>query len=618
MTIQHDRVPVHDNLNLQHHLFQTCLFELEHVLAQDWYHWCLYQGLQDGPFERRGSIFLRSDGGMFRSLQKAATQRGGTLIRTDTLPLRTEEILALIGFGLGRRIDTPGYVGQIDLAARGPTQPIEPRPHVLAVHPSRQELDPPAVATDFQDLAWTTRARQGGSTTPSTDVSVGVRRTCEQGTTPSPGVKRPRTDPGPTLQKDPDIHQCLELPSVGSSRKDLETIDSRSDLLRGSFQDDRRHPYDCQPAGTHSSVHSPETDAIGSAGSLLQRSDTLETRHLPSECGQPGTVRPPDKAHGQWPDAVDRRSSTTLDLATIAIGPSSGPDSQEMRALILELSLGNDANDCFMNTALFGELWACCMDNTFSWELLGTWQPKLIQLLERGSNLQWLMDSGCLGSLLDGWFEAHTMGAQHDVAEFLGWLRLAMHSQLFEAVQQAPRWEARFEATIEDWGLTCSPIVTREEKPAGCTLQELVHMWHDQPPYCLGLVGSATTVCLQINRFPALGIRSKTLISWNRQHVMMPCYMSTSGRTVNWIEYTVVAVALHRGLEPTAGHYQCLLQTGGGRFLCDDDRVAISVPHLQAMEEDVYLVWLTRTVNLTAAFRTVVSRPNPFVPLYRA
>ena len=161
----------------------------------------------------------------------------------------------------------------------------------------------------------------------------------------------------------------------------------------------------------------------------------METRHLPPECGQPGTVRPSDEAHGQWPDIIDRHSPPTLDLATVAIGPGNGPDSQKMRTLIFELSLGNDANDCFMNTALLGELWACCMDNTFSWELLGTWQPKLIQLLERGSNLQWLTDSGCLGSLLDGWFEAHTMGAQHDVAEFLGWLRLAMHSQLFEAVQ---------------------------------------------------------------------------------------------------------------------------------------------------------------------------------------
>ena len=101
--------------------------------------------------------------------------------------------------------------------------------------------------------------------------------------------------------------------------------------------------------------------------------------------------------------------STQVLLATIAIGASSGPDSQEMRALILELSLGNEANDCFMNTALFGELWA--------------WTTP-------GSNLQWLTDSGCLGSLLDGWFEAHSMGAQHDVVEFLGWVRLTMHSQL--------------------------------------------------------------------------------------------------------------------------------------------------------------------------------------------
>ena len=158
----------------------------------------------------------------------------------------------------------------------------------------------------------------------------------------------------------------------------------------------------------------------------------------------------------------------------------------------------------------------------------------------------------------------------------------------------------------------------REEKPVGCTLQELVHMWHSQPPYCLGLAGSATTVCLQINRFPALGIRSKTLISWNRQHVLMPCFMHTSGRTVTWIEYQVVATALHRGHEPTTGHYQCLLRTGGGRFLCDDDRVPISVPHVTAMEEDIYVVWLTRTNNLTDAYRTVVNRPNPFVPLFRA
>ena len=164
--------------------------------------------------------------------------------------------------------------------------------------------------------------------------------------------------------------------------------------------------------------------------------------------------------------------------------------------------------------------------------------------------------------------------------------------------------------------MTCTPTILREEKPAGCTIQELVGMWHTQTPYCLGLTGSATTVCLQINRFPALGIRSKTLISWNRQPVLLPCFIFEHGRTVRWIEYQVVAAVLHRGNEPHCGHYQCILRTGGGRFLTDDDRLPIAVPHLPEMDQDVYLVWLTQTSVLTDAYRRVVEkRSNPFVPL---
>ena len=183
-----------------------------------------------------------------------------------------------------------------------------------------------------------------------------------------------------------------------------------------------------------------------------------------------------------------------------------------------------------------------------------------------------------------GWFASHAKGTQHDAAEFLGWLRLTLHRVHFDEVLQAPRWEARFDTTVEDRGMTCSPIVMRDEKPAG--IQEFVHMLRNQTPYCFGPVGSATTVCLQINRFPALGIRSK---SWNRQLVMLPCFMYALGRTVNWIEYQVVAAALHRGQEPHCGHYQCILRTGGG-FLIDDDRLPIAVPHLQEMDQDVYLV----------------------------
>ena len=323
-----DRVQVHDNLFLQHQLFQTCLFELEHVLAQDWYHWCLHQGLRDGSFERRGSIFFRPDGGVFQSLQTATTQRGGTLIRSAAFPIRTAEVIALIGFGLGRRFHSAGYAGQTDLEARGPTEPIEPRSYFPFVHPGRQEFDPSADASDLEDMAWPTRARQGRSPAPSVDVSVGVRRTCKQSCPASTRVKRPRTDPGPSVQTDLDHHECMELSSVGPSGQDTEAVVPRSDLLRGCLKDDRTHTHACEPAGTDSSVHGIETDAFGPGGAHLQCGDSLETRHLPQEFGQPGTVRPTDQAHRQWSHTVDCSAATTLDITTITLG-TSGPSKDE-------------------------------------------------------------------------------------------------------------------------------------------------------------------------------------------------------------------------------------------------------------------------------------------------
>ena len=87
--------------------------------------------------------FFRPDGSVCRSLQTTTTQRGGTLIRSATLPIRTEEVIALIGFELGRRFHSTGYVGQTDFEARRSTEPVEPRSYFPFVHPSWQEFDPP-------------------------------------------------------------------------------------------------------------------------------------------------------------------------------------------------------------------------------------------------------------------------------------------------------------------------------------------------------------------------------------------------------------------------------------------------------------------------------------------
>ena len=366
------------------------------------FQWCLHQGLTDGSYERRGSTFCRSDGNVFHSLQMTTAQRGGTLIRTMTLPPRAEEVIALIGFGLGRRLVSPDYVSKTDFETGGSVESIEFGSHLPSIHPGWQEFDPPATATAFEDMAWPAGAGNRGSTPPPADVSVGFRRACEPGSPVSIWVKRPRIDPGPSRQADLDPNECLELPSVGSPGKDSEAFVQGTDLIHRGLQDDRTHPSDCQPVATDPQVHGTQTDAIRSAESELQCCDPMAPRHFPSQLGLSGIVRPPHEAHGQRPDAVDCSPVETFDLAEVPAGAGGGPDPQTIRSSLLELCLGNDVNDCFMNMVLIVELWACCMDNNFSWGLTGNWKQPLLRLLARGPTAQRLTDSDCLGSLLDG------------------------------------------------------------------------------------------------------------------------------------------------------------------------------------------------------------------------
>ena len=60
------------------------LFELEHVLAQDWFHLCITRGLKDGQYERIRSIFCRPHG----NLQEITgpTRRINQSIETRTRP----------------------------------------------------------------------------------------------------------------------------------------------------------------------------------------------------------------------------------------------------------------------------------------------------------------------------------------------------------------------------------------------------------------------------------------------------------------------------------------------------------------------------------------------------
>ena len=145
-------------------------------------------------------------------------------------------------------------------------------------------------------------------------------------------------------------------------------------------------------------------------------------------------------------------------------------------------------------------------------------------------------------------------GKQYDLAEFVGWLRHPLHGVSREHGRPVSKWEARFEACTEDC-LLYAPVLLQQTKDGDCTIQDLVNLWHEQVPFHCGFSDSTTTVCLQVNRFPTLGVRSSPPFRWNRVSVHLPYFIHEQGWIVRWKHFEIVFVVLHRGVEPHAGHY---------------------------------------------------------------
>ena len=73
----------------------------------------------------------------------------------------------------------------------------------------------------------------------------------------------------------------------------------------------------------------------------------------------------------------------------------------------MQLILGNEDHDYYVNSVVMVELWGCCMDSNFGWQALGNWNIPLQRVLNQGSIVQWLTDHVMLGPRLAPWFAFH-------------------------------------------------------------------------------------------------------------------------------------------------------------------------------------------------------------------
>ena len=475
--LQYTAIDFHSTAWIQHFHFQQLLFELEHVLAQDWFLRCLALDLTDGTYERRRSIFCRTDGSLWQSLCKEAQNRGGggTAIRPTACTQGAAEALALIGFGLGRRWKLDLHASQTDPTTGGSTQPASPRQELHLLRAGRKKQYSAADVEAVEGLAWAEGIRSGHDILEATHVQSSVRGIGLSSFETTLRIKRSRIDSSPSEQADIDGNQFMELPSLEFQGENSEACSPRSPSTGGSRSFDPEDSYSDSSGRLDPQVLGPETHASGfdshglSGGAMAPSSS--------------GPVRVPTEIDRQRAYAADLRSNPTVDTAKVTIGSGHCSSLDEMRQAILALSLGNVSNACYMDSALLAELWACCMDDTFAWHEVGHWKDPLIRLLANSNTHQMLQDEHCLGQLLQSWHTSHEMGKQQDSAEFVGWLRYAMHGASTDSGKSVSKWEARLEATTEDSGSLFAPVLVQQTKDGDCTLQNLVNLWHEQVPF---------------------------------------------------------------------------------------------------------------------------------------
>ena len=611
--LQYPAIDFHSTAWIQYFQFQQLLYELEHVLAQDWLLRCLALDLIDGTYERRRSIFCRIDGSLWQSLCKEAQNRGGgTAIRPTAYTQGAAEALALIGFGLGRRWKLDFHDRQIDPSTGGSIQPASPRQELHLLRTGRKRQYSAVDAEVVQGLAWAEGIRSSHDILEATHIQSSVRGIGLSSFETTLRIKRSRIDSSPSEQADIDNNQLLELPSLGTQGENSEACSPRSPSIRGSRSFDPEDSYPdgsgrLDPQGLGTETHASGLDSHGLSGGAMAPG------HLTEGPSSSGPVRVPTEIDRQRAYAADLRSNPTVDTAKVTIGSGHCSSLDEMRQAILTLSLGNVSNACYMNSALLAELWACCMDDTFVWHEVGHWKDPLIRLLANSNTHQMLQDEHCLGQLLQSWHTSHEMGKQQDSAEFVGWLRYAMHGASTDSGKTVSKWEARLEATTEDSGSLFAPVLLQQTKDGDCTLQDLVNLWHEQVPFHCGCSDSTTTVCLQVSRFPTLGVKTAQPFRWNRISVHLPCFIQEHNRTVRWKYFEIVSVVVHRGSESHSGHYQACLRTGGSRFLTDDWSRALPCAYTPDLEQDLYLLWLVDSGHLTSAWKSLI-HCNPFVP----
>ena len=166
-----------------------------------------------------------------------------------------------------------------------------------------------------------------------------------------------------------------------------------------------------------------------------------------------------------------------------------------------------------------------------------------------------------------------------NAGEFAGWLKQQLLEKTMPVYMQAG-WTSRVDTSIEEFVLVFAPVPSACPHHGVANLQQLILDWHQQV-FVHAFSHDSPWICLQITRFPTVGIKSTCdVIEWYRRvPLRVPIFHDARGLAVEWRDFVVTAGVTHVGSTPTAHHHKCIMWHSGTAL-----EVTIFVPQcLQAL-----------------------------------
>lgn len=235
---------------------------------------------------------------------------------------------------------------------------------------------------------------------------------------------------------------------------------------------------------------------------------------------------------------------------------------EDLRRTVMHSHLRNTGNWCYANCTFLTVVWAMLSLQTSDMAQWGTKFNMICIFLRNLCNrVVTLAEADWFVQLIEQWGQPLR---QNDCSEFICAFLTWLNAPAINL-----RWERRVmtdtESCIHDTGSTYMPVVLQfssDHTGTGtCSLMDMIRTWHQVQGMSAALLDASSLMCLHIDRMYQHadgGICKSSCEVEFSDEVQIPCFKGT-GTAVEWVSYSVVALAAHLG-QNDAGHYRSALR----------------------------------------------------------